>query len=720
MANQIHEAIIEGLFLEKAHSNPHCLLGLQSTLDHQKIIRIWRPGANKCYLEIFGKVMEATLVHAAGLFEYVVPDETKQEDYRIYHQSGLLAHDPYSFGPTIGELDIHLFAKGVHYKLYDILGAHFTTQSGVSGVRFAVWAPNAKRVAIVGDFNFWNGGVNPMRAIGSSGIWEIFIPGLNEEEKYKFEIHTKEGHLKIKADPFANFFEMRPLNASRVFNLNRFQWTDEKWMQKRAKTNYENSPMTIYEVHLGSWQREGGKFLNYRELAIRLAEYCKEMGFTHIELMPVEEHPLDESWGYQVTGYFAPTSRFGSPSDFQYFVNYLHEREIGIFLDWVPAHFPMDNFSLAQFDGTYLFEHADPRKGYHPHWNTYIFNYGRNEVSNFLIASALFWVEKMHIDGLRVDAVASMVYLDYGRKHGEWIPNIYGGNFNLEAIEFIKHLNSVAHERAPGCLMIAEESTAFDGVTRSIEWGGLGFNLKWNMGWMNDTLQYFTTDPFFRLYHQNLLTFIMIYAFSEKFTLVLSHDEVVHGKGSLLAKMPGDDWQKFANVRLAYGYMICQPGKKLLFMGGEFGEWNEWNCKEELPWHLCQFERHKQLKKCIRDLNHFYLDHPAFWQIDFESRSFEWIDFSDNQNSVISYLRKGESQILICIHHFTSVYLPSYKIYLNHVKMVREIFNTDREEYGGSGKINTQVKILKSEKRAEGFEIQLSPLATLIFEVEFE
>ncbi len=478
--------------------------------------------------------------------------------------------------------------------------------------------------------------------------------------------------------------------------------------------------MNIYEVHLGSWKRQSGGFLNYREIAHELAVYCKEMNFSHVELMPIAEHPLDESWGYQVTGFFAVTSRYGNPSDFQYFVDHMHKEGIGVIVDWVPAHFPTDDHALANFDGTCLFEHRDPKQGYHPHWFTSIFNYGRPEVSNFLIASALFWFEKMHIDGLRVDAVASMLYLDYGRNEGEWIPNIYGGRENLEAIEFIKHLNSVVHEKHPGILMVAEESTSFTGVTHPLEQGGQGFDLKWNMGWMNDVLRYFHKDPIFRNYHHNDLTFGMLYAFSERFILVLSHDEVVHGKGSLISKMPGTDWQKFANARLLYSFMICQPGKKLLFMGGEIGQWHEWSCKEEIHWFLLQYDKHRGLQSCVKELNRFYHEHTALWEFDFDPRGFEWVDFADKRNSVISYLRKGTNRYLLCVHNFTPGYFSEYQIPLSNVVEIKEVFNTDREEFGGSGKINAQVAIVQDKaKRPRSLTVQLAPLATMIFEVRF-
>jgi 1,4-alpha-glucan branching enzyme len=692
--------------------DPHRTLGLHPIGETQKVIRLLRPGASSCHVELFGSIVEAKAVDGKGLFELPVPRKTTAKDYRIYHSDGLLSHDPYAFVPTLGDLDLHLFSKGVHYEAYEALGARRFCHDGVEGTKFAVWAPNAKKVSMVADFNRWNGRYLPMRALGASGIWEIFVPGMKEGERYKFEIQTKSGDLKIKADPFAHFQEVRPRNASIVFDVSRFCFTDQKWMETRGRLN---APFCIYEVHLGSWQKDSsGAFLNYRELAVRLSLYCQEMGFTHVELMGVLEHPFDRSWGYQVTGYFAATSRHGTPEDFQFFVNYLHEAGIGVLIDWAPAHFPTDEFSLAQFDGTHLFEHADPRQGFHPHWSTLIFNYGRTEVANFLIASALFWLDKMHVDGLRVDAVASMLYLDYGREAGQWIPNAFGGNLNLDAIEFLKHLNSIVHKRFPGALMIAEESTAYDGVTRSLEQGGLGFDLKWNMGWMNDTLRYFTTDPLFRCYHQQLLTFVMLYAFSEHFVLVLSHDEVVHGKASLLSKMAGDGWQKFAGVRLLYSYMICQPGKKLLFMGGEFGMWEEWNVESALPWHLYRYEPHQRLRECVRALNHFYLIHPALWQGDVDQQSFQWVDFNDHKNSVISYIRKGRGQTLLCIHNFTPAYFEKYRIYLHRIAALQEVFNTDREEYGGSGKLNDQVAYDQT-----GFEVRLAPLATMIFEVSF-
>lgn len=702
--------------MQGEHYDPHRFLGLHSYFDGKKVIRLYRPQAKEIYLEVFGEIVPAQKVHEAGIFEYIVPFETGHTDYRIYHQNGLLGFDPYTFLPTWGEMDSHLFGLGTHYEIYKKMGAHVVKHQGVNGIRFVVWAPSAKRVSLVADFNFWDGRTNPMRSMGQSGVWELFIPNLQKGERYKFEIKTQGGEIRVKADPYAFSSEMRPLTASIVTGFDEHQWKDEAWMQKREKAAHLSQPINVYEVHLGSWKLNHGHYLSYKELAHELAKYCSEMNYTHIELLPILEHPLDESWGYQVSGFYAPTSRFGTLADFQYFVDYLHQNNIGIFLDWVPGHFPTDDFSLARFDGTALYEHEDPRQGYHPHWNTYIFNYGRHEVSNFLMGSALFWLDKMHIDGLRVDAVASMIYLDYGREEGMWVPNREGGRVNLEAIEFLKHLNSIVHEKFPGIMMIAEESTAFGGVTRPTEWGGLGFDLKWNMGWMNDTLRYFNKDPIYRSYHHEDLTFGLLYAFSEKFMCVLSHDEVVHGKGSLLSKMPGDLWQKFANLRLLISYMMCQPGKKMLFMGGEIGQWNEWYCKEEVHWFLLQYPMtHQGVQKMVKEINRFYLDHSPLWEKDFDYNGFEWVNFSDVNNSVISYRRKGsENYELLCVHNFTPGFFEKYFLPLSGFKKVREIFNTDDEIYGGSGKKNASVTILP-----KGIEIILPPLATLIFDLSF-
>ncbi len=693
--------------------DPHARFGLHETSTGQ-IIRFWRPGAEWIDLEVFGKSVKATRVDDEGLFTYVPEKKISANDYRIYHRSGLLAYDPYAFLPTMGEMDLFLFNKGCHYELYNLLGANLGIFHGVRGVRFAVWAPNAVSVCLVGDFNHWDGRVNPMRSMGSSGVWELFVPGLGEGEKYKFEIRTKEGYIRVKSDPVAFYSELRPLTASVVADIHSYSWNDQKWIAKRASQDL-NRPIRIYEVHLGSWRKYDTLFPNYRQLARDLAQYAQEMHFTHVELLPVMEHPFDESWGYQVTGFFAATSRYGTVAEFQFFVDHLHECGIGVILDWVPAHFPTDDFSLNRFDGTALYEHEDPRKGMHPHWHTAIFNYGRSEVSNFLIASALFWCEKMHIDGLRVDAVASLLYLDYGRKSGEWIPNPDGSNYNLDAIEFLKHLNEAVHERLPGVLMIAEESSSYAGVTHSASAEGLGFDLKWNMGWMNDTLRYFSKDPIYRRFHQNDLTFSLLYAFSEKFMSVLSHDEVVHGKNSLLAKMPGPDWQKFANVRLLYSYMICHPGKKLLFMGGELGQWGEWDSQGQIDWFLLQYPLHEGLHRIVRDLNRFAHEKRALWESDFNWEGFEWIDFSDAEKSVISYLRKAKGATLACVHNFTPEVYRDYGIRLAKVRRIKEIFNTDAFEYGGSNQRNESIPI-----EEDHFRITLAPLATMVFEVEVD
>jgi 1,4-alpha-glucan branching enzyme len=542
-------------------------------------------------------------------------------------------------------------------------------------------------------------------------VWELFVPGLEEGEKYKFEIRTRNGSLRVKSDPYAHRYELRPHTASIVADLSKHRWEDEEWLRARATTGEAlDRPLHIYEVHLASWRSYGSLFPNYRQIAPDLAAYCVEKGYTHVELLPIMEHPFDESWGYQVTGFFAPTSRYGSPEDFQWFVDHLHQQGIGVILDWVPAHFPTDDFALNRFDGTALYEHEDPRKGIHPHWHTAIFNYGRNEVLNFLIASALFWIETMHVDGLRVDAVASIVYLDYGREAHHWIPNPDGSNFNVEGIEFLKHLNGIIRQRCPGVLMIAEESSSFTGVTHP---GGLNFHLKWNMGWMNDTLRYMSRDPLFRRFHQNELTFSLLYAFSERFALVLSHDEVVHMKRSLLSKMPGPDWQKFANLRLLYSYQMCFPGKKLSFMGGELATWEEWDCSRPLPWNLLDYPLHRGIYDLVADLNHFYLRHPALWAQDFHWEGYEWLDFSDAQNSVIAYLRKGKGETLAIIHHFTPEYRPRYQIPLRFpIGAPQELFNTDDQKYGGSGKTGLSVSV------QDGLlTIDLPPLATVVLRV---
>lgn len=627
---------------------------------------------------------------------------------------------------VLTDFDLHLIGEGSHYKKYEKLGAHVMEINGIKGVHFAVWAPNAKRVSVIGDFNNWDGRRHPMQVLGSSGVWEIFIPGLDEGELYKFEIKSKfHNYIAVKVDPYAFYFEVRPKSASIVYNINKYQWNDSTWMEMRAKKNWFESQVSIYEVHPGSWMRvpeEGNRWLTYRELADKLVKYVKEMGYTHIELLPVTEHPLDASWGYQTIGYFAPTSRFGTPEDFMHLIDQCHQNNIGVILDWAPAHFPRDAHGLGFFDGTCLYEHEDPRKGEHRDWGTLIFNYGRNEVRNLLISNALFWFEKYHVDGLRVDAVASMLYLDYSRKEGDWIPNIFGGRENLEAIDFLKKFNEIAHEYHPGILTIAEESTAWPGVSRPTYLGGLGFSMKWNMGWMNDMLEYISKDPVHRKYHHSDLTFSLLYAFTENFILGLSHDEVVHGKRSMLSKMPGDMWQKFANLRLFYGFMYGHPGKKLLFMGGEFGQWDEWNHDRSIDWHLLQYEPHWRLQKYVKDLNHLYRSEPALYEVDFNYWGFEWIDFRDSEQSIISFIRRSKApdDFLIFVCNFTPLPRFNYRMGVPKSGFYKEILNSDSSEYWGSNLGNSggvPAEEIPWHGRPYSMNITLPPLATIVFKV---
>ncbi|MDR5694886.1 MAG: 1,4-alpha-glucan branching protein GlgB [Armatimonadota bacterium] len=593
----------------------------------------------------------------------------------------------------LSEDDLHLFNEGTHFRLYEKLGAHPLEVEGVSGTYFAVWAPNAERVFVMGDFNGWEKTTHPLQPRGQSGIWEGFIPGIGHGSRYKYHIVSRYRAYRVdKADPFGFFHEIPPRTASIVWDLT-YPWGDEAWMQGRWRANRLSSPMAIYEVHLGSWMRvpeEYNRPLTYRELAERLGDYVEKMGFTHVEFLPVMEHPFYGSWGYQVTGYFAPTSRFGTPQDFMYLIDHLHQRGIGVILDWVPSHFPMDEHGLGFFDGTHLYEHADPRKGLHPDWNSFIFNYGRNEVRSFLISSALFWLDRYHADGLRVDAVASMLYLDYSRKEGEWIPNEYGGRENLEAIAFLRRFNEEVYRNYPDVQTIAEESTAWPMVSRPTYVGGLGFGLKWDLGWMHDTLFYMSKDPVHRKYHHNNLTFRMLYAFHENFVLPLSHDEVVHGKGSLLSKMPGDEWQKCANLRLLFGYMVAQPGKKLLFMGGEFGQWREWQHDEGLEWHLLARSRHAQVQRWVADLNRLYRNEPALHELDCDPSGFEWIDCTDADHSIVSFLRKAHStgDLLLIVCNFTPVPRHGYRVGVPRGGYWREILNSDAEIYGGTNQGN--------------------------------
>jgi 1,4-alpha-glucan branching enzyme len=601
--------------------------------------------------------------------------------------------DTYSFPSMISSHDLHLFSEGNLHQVYRTLGAHVLTHAGVHGTRFAVWAPNAERVSVVGDFNRWDGRMHPMRTHGSSGVWELFIPDIGAGALYKFEIRNRHsGAVMVKTDPYGFAFEKRPGTAARICAEDSYQWADHTWMLQRSEADWLHAPMNIYEVHPGSWKKpHGGEFFNFRELAAMLLPYMQDMGYTHIELMPVSEHPLDESWGYQTTGYFGVTSRYGSPDDFRAFVDMFHQAGIGVILDWVPGHFPRDDFALARFDGTALYEHEDPRLGEHQDWGTYIFNYGRNEVRSFLVGNAHFWLSEFHIDGLRVDAVASMLYLDYSRKAGEWLPNRYGGRENLEALSFIREANIMAHQQFPGALTIAEESTSWPMVSRPVYLGGLGFSMKWNMGWMNDNLRYFAHDPVHRRYHHNDLTFGQLYAYSENFVLPFSHDEVVHGKRSLLDKMPGDAWQKFANLRLLFAYQMTYPGKKLNFMGNEFGNGGEWQVKSGLDWHLLDTHWHKGVQNLSRDLNRLYRTTPALHELDFSSEGFSWIDCHDADQSVLSYVRwaRDRSYVVVALN-FTPVPRTEYRIGVPHPGCYRELFNSDSAYYSGSNMGNGQ------------------------------
>ncbi|HEY9784578.1 MAG TPA: 1,4-alpha-glucan branching protein GlgB [Candidatus Obscuribacterales bacterium] len=627
----------------------------------------------------------------------------------------------------ITDYDLHLFGEGTHYRIYEKLGAHITRHNGKEGTHFAVWAPNAQAVSVIGDFNQWDTEANRMQMTNDSGIWTAFLPGLKEGTLYKYFVKAKHGGLaQEKSDPFGFTGEVRPRTASMVWNLDKYEWKDQAWIEARSRRNALEAPMSIYEVHMGSWMlvpEEGNRWLTYRELADKLVPYLQKTNFTHVEFLPVSEHPLDASWGYQTTGYFATTSRFGSPQDFMYLVDSLHQSGFGVLLDWVPAHFPRDGHALGLFDGTHLYEHADPRQGEHREWGTYVFNYGRYEVRNFLISNALFWFDKYHIDGLRVDAVASMLYLDYARKEGEWVANAYGGRENIEAIEFLRKLNEVVYAEYPHALMIAEESTAWPQVARPTYLGGLGFGLKWDMGWMNDTLQYMSLDPVYRRYHHNKLTFRGIYQFSENFVLPLSHDEVVHGKGSLITKMPGDMWQKFANLRLLLGYQWSLPGKKLLFMGGEIGQWIEWNCHQSLDWHLLEYDTHRGIQKWVTDLNKLYVSETAMHIYDCQNSGFEWIDCQDSDQSVLVYMRKGPKpeQTIVIACNFTPVPRWGYRAGFPLRGFWREVLNSDATTYGGSGVGNfggVWTDDQPSHAREQSAAITLPPLGVVMFKLE--
>ncbi len=674
-----------------------------------------------------------TRVHAGGVFEVAVPARKKFFSYEfactLLDGTSKCFRDPYSFLPVMTEDSRYLFNEGTHQRVYDDLGSHVKTVDGVDGCVFAVWAPNAKRVSLVGAFNGWDGRRHPMRLLGASGVWELFVPGLGPGTIYKYEIKKWDrDHLVLKTDPCGYYQEPPPNHASIVFDIDRFDWSDHEWLARRSAGNLLKEPMSIYEVHLGSWRKSGpkrdGDWLGYRELAAHLAQYVKDLGYTHVELLPVQDHPYVPSWGYQVGGFYAPNHRFGTPEDFQFFVNHLHKNGIGVIIDWVPGHFPKDAYGLAYFDGSHLYEYADPREGEHKDWGTLIFNWGRHEVRNFLFANALFWIEKFHIDGLRVDAVASMLYRNYSRKEGEWIANRHGGVENEEAINFLQTMNRLVHEKFPGAVTIAEESTAWPLVSRPTYLGGLGFTFKWNMGWMHDMLSYFSKDPVFRKYHQNQITFALWYAFTENFVLVVSHDEVVHGKCSLLEKMPGDVWSKFANGRAFFGFMFGHPGKKLMFQGCEFGMHWEWDAEQSINWHILSEEddcyHHNGLMKFVADLNKLYKKEPALWELDYEHAGFQWIDFNDSENSIISFIRRGKEwhNILVFVCNFAPVVRRHYRVGVPFGGRYEELLNSDASEYGGAGYGNSgaaNADNVPIHNQPMSINLTLPPLSVEIF-----
>ncbi|ANV87696.1 1,4-alpha-glucan branching protein GlgB [Picosynechococcus sp. PCC 7117] len=739
------------------HDNPHAVLGCHPTNDDPNpktwSIRAYLPSASQAWVIDTPSQTEhpMTTVHHPHFFECTLQSETTPK-YQLKLQEGDRQHiinDPYAFAeaPHISDLDLHLFAEGNHHRIYNKLGAHLVEVDGIKGVYFAVWAPNARNVSILGDFNNWDGRKHQMRRL-NVGIWGIFIPDLGPNTKYKYEIKNQHGHIYEKSDPYGFLREVRPDTASIVADLDQYQWQDHDWLEQRAKQDPLKNPVSIYELHLGSWlhgsatekmrllsgevdpipvgdQKPGARFLSYYELVDKLIPYVKDMGYTHIELLPVAEHPFDGSWGYQVTGYYSPTSRFGNPEDLMYFIDQCHANGIGVIVDWVPGHFPKDAHGLAYFDGTYLYEHADPRKGEHKGWGTLIFNYNRNEVRNFLIANALFWFDKYHIDGIRVDAVASMLYLDYDREDGEWLPNDYGGNEHLEAVEFLRQTNNLIFKYYPGIISVAEESTAWPMVSRPTYLGGLGFNLKWNMGWMHDNLKYFSMDPWFRQHHQNSITFSMWYHHSENYMLALSHDEVVHGKSSIIGKMPGDEWQKFANVRALFAYMFTHPGKKTMFMSMEFGQWNEWNVWSDLSWDLLQHEPHAKLKGFFGALNSLYKQEPALYERDFEEEGFQWIDCSDNQNSVLSFIRRAKdpNDFLVVVCNFTPQPHSHYRIGIPEEGYYQEILNSDAETFGGSNLLNfggVWTEDWRFHNLPYSIDLCLPPLGVVVLKIDRE
>jgi 1,4-alpha-glucan branching enzyme len=738
------------------HQDPFEVLGPHPVQVDGKtawVVRAYQPNAESVSVVCPEDRTEYPMhpIHNPHFFECVI-EVPELANYQLRVKEGdheRVIYDPYAFrSPLLTDFDIHLFAEGNHHRIYEKLGAHIAQVDGVTGVYFAVWAPNARNVSVLGDFNHWDGRKHQMRR-GGSGIWELFIPGIGVGESYKYEIKNIEGHIYEKSDPYGFQQEVRPKTASIVADLDAYQWNDEEWMEQRRHTEPLTQPISVYEVHLGSWLhasssepaqkpngepeavvvvselKPGARFLTYRELAERLIPYVKELGFTHVELLPIAEHPFDGSWGYQVTGYFACTSRYGTPEDFMYFVDQCHQNGIGVIVDWVPGHFPKDGHGLAFFDGTHLYEHADPRKGEHKEWGTLVFNYARHEVRNFLVANALFWFDKYHIDGIRVDAVASMLYLDYCRKPGEWVTNQYGGRENVEAADFLRQVNHTIFSYFPGVLSIAEESTAWPMVSWPTYVGGLGFNLKWNMGWMHDMLDYFHMDPWFRQFHQNNVTFSIMYAFSENFMLALSHDEVVHGKSNMLGKMPGDEWQKFANLRCLYAYMFTHPGKKTLFMSMEFGQWSEWNVWGDLEWQLLQYDAHQKLKRFMREINHLYRNEPALYTQDFSNEGFEWVDCSDNRHSVVSFIRKAKDsqEFVITVCNFTPQPHAHYRVGVPEAGFYTELFNSDAREYGGSNMGNLGGKWTEEwsyHNRPYSIDLCLPPLGVLVLKLDRE
>ncbi len=723
------------LIIRAEHPNPFLVLGPHTSQEEAGVaIRVFQPQAEQVTI-LWGNQREehpATRIDPAGFYEAVIPlagsappAEISPSHYRlrITEADGKIyeTYDPYAFPPLLTDYDLYLLGEGTHLQNYEKLGAHVREVAGVRGVHFGVWAPNAMRVSVVGKFNRWDGRVNPMRA-RPTGVWEIFLPGLGEGDLYKFEIRSRTGEmLTLKSDPYGFGAEVRPKSSSVVTTIDNHRWKDAEWMSRRARFDWQHAPISIYELHFGSWRRgPDGQWLTYGEMANELIPYIKQMGYTHIELLPLSEHPLDASWGYQTIGYFAVTSRYGSPHEFMDFVDRCHQAGIGVLFDWTPGHFPRDAHGLAYFDGTYLYEHADPRRGSHPDWGTLIFNYGRNEVQNFLLSNALFWLDKYHIDGLRVDAVASMLYLDYSRRPGEWLPNQFGGRENLEAIAFLKRMNEVVHARHPGVLTVAEESTAWPAVSRPTYVGGLGFDLKWNMGWMNDTLRYFSLDPIHRKFHHGELTFSMLYAFNENFVLPLSHDEVVHGKGSLLAKMPGDDSSKFANLRLLFGYLFSHPGKKLLFMGSELAQWNEWREDASLGWNLLEFPAHQGIQRLLTDLNHLYQREPALHEVEFDWPGFQWLEVHDADASVLAFIRRGSQpeDFLVIVCNFTPMTREDYRVGVPEKRFYQEIMNTDSCFYGGSNVGNGGGVVADPvpwNDQQSSIKLILPPLSALVF-----